>query len=715
MLSGSARASVGQLAIALVLAACSPSVGTTDDAPQGPACGPITCEVGETCEGGECHLDCGTDARCGDADAEVCCEGDEVCHLGACTMPGSACTPGVVAACGVPTCEDDEYCDPTLQQCLPQAATASCTYQPPIGEFDPVIKWAWEGSTTLSEYNQVMMTPLVADLDGNCLPDVVFSTFRGGAYNSDGVLRVVKGDGSGELFNVTDPALRVRPGAQLALADVDRDGTMEIFACHTPAVSGANSELLALRSDGTLRWMTTELLCVGNAAPSVVDVDHDGVPEILIGLALVNSHTGALIVDASPTRGAYSTAAELDGDDSNGMELVAGGAVYHADGSLYWDHTATQGGVGTPAIGDLDGDGQPDIVSVVSATHMIWAYHHDGTLLWGPIDVNQGYVPTTGTATGGGPPTIADFDGDGHPDVATAGGWGYLVVRGATGETLWWNTDTRDYSSRVTGSSVFDFEGDGSAEAVYNDEKNLRVYRGATGEVLLKTCSTSGTLFENPVIVDVDGDDHADIVVMSNNYSLNTCDDDVGGGPSTSGFKVIGDAQNRWVRTRRIWNQHAYHVTNINDDGTVPTMEARNWTQPGLNNFRQNVQPNDVLAAPDLAAELVATYPACPSILLTATVINQGAASAPAGISVTFLHVDADGNTLETIGTVQTTSPLFVGATESVSIDWTPTTPGVQPYGYKVKAVIDAGAGVNQCDVTNDLTDAINVSCPMIL
>ena len=50
----------------------------------------------------------------------------------------------------------------------------------------------------------------------------------------------------------------------------------------------------------------------------------------------------------------------------------------------------------------------------------------------------------------------------------------------------------------------------------------------------MKLCNTSGTLWENPVIVDVDADDHAEIVVMANNYAINTCD--TGGGSST-GFR----------------------------------------------------------------------------------------------------------------------------------------------------------------------------------
>jgi hypothetical protein len=575
-------------------------------------------------------------------------------------------------------------------------------YHPPVGDFAPVVEWEWQGSTTLPDYNQIMMTPVVADLDDDCLPDVVFSTFKGSAYTTDGVLRAVKGDGSGELFTVTDPDLRVYPGHQLALADVDHDGKVEIFACSP----GNPSDLIAFNFDGTLRWRTAGGCTSGNA-PAIADVNHDGTPEILAGSKLVDASTGA-VVRTFDTAGAFVTAAELDDDDTNGMEIVAGAGVYHADGTLYW--TAASGS-GNPAIGDLDGDGSPEVVTAVGGSHSLYAYHHDGTPMWGPIDVNQG----ENTGTGGGPPTIADFDGDGHVDVAVAGGYGYLVVHGVDGSLLWFNTETIDTSSRSTGSSVFDFEGDGKAEAIYNDEHNLRVYRGSDGTVLLKACSTSGPHQENPVIVDVDGDDHAEIVVMNNNYAISACDADLGGGPSHTGFKVIGDAQNRWVRTRKIWNQHAYHVTNINDDGTVPVTEARNWAQPGPNNFRQNVQPNDLLAAPDLTVKLRASYPLCPAMDLLATVINQGAASVPPGIEVTFVRVDEQGAVVETIGTKATTYALAAGATEVLTLPWSPTTPYVEPYGYKVKAVLGGGPAINQCDTTNDESPVEDVGCKLIV
>jgi hypothetical protein len=104
---------------------------------------------------------------------------------------------------------------------------------------------------------------------------------------------------------------------------------------------------------------------------------------------------------------------------------------------------------------------------------------------------------------------------------------------------------------------VFDFDGDGSAEVVYSDEHYLRIYKGSTGDVLWQTCNTTGTLREFPLVADVDNDGRADIVAVSNNYSSITCE-----ATKQTGVRIYGDAKGQWVRTRRIWNQHAYHVTN---------------------------------------------------------------------------------------------------------------------------------------------------------
>ena len=55
--------------------------------------------------------------------------------------------------------------------------------------------------------------------------------------------------------------------------------------------------------------------------------------------------------------------------------------------------------------------------------------------------------------------------------------------------------------------------------------------------------------FEGPIAV-IDNDGSAEIVVVSN-------------GGSQPAVQVIRDVEDRWIQARRIWNQHAYHVTNV--------------------------------------------------------------------------------------------------------------------------------------------------------
>lgn len=699
------------------------------DMPAGTPCGALLCGPGEVCEGDLCHIDCGaTGVRCGTP--EVCCADGDLCHLGACTTPGATCLPAPDAGhCPTEPCPEGAYCEATIWRCLPSAPTASCEYSPPTGQFAPVVKWEWQGSDTggMNASNQIMMTPMVGDLDGDCLPEIVFSTFAGDDYTHSGVVRAVHGDGSGEVWSLTDPSLRVAAGGQLALADVDEDAEqrLTVFACHE------SKALMAIRFDGTLRWLASDQRCEMYDAPAVADVDHDGQAEVIVGFAVYDAQTGALR-NTPPTApsatgyGHYVAAVELDGDAANGMELVSGGIVYHWDGSLYWNRIGCGAGCaqwsGLPAVADLDLDHSPEIVSAVYGEHKVYAFRFDGTLLWGPVDVNNG-VPIGGNPSGGGPPTIADFDGDGHPDVALAGGYGYLVLRGSTGEVLWQNTDTRDYSSRMTGSSVFDFEGDGVAEAVYNDELNLRVYRGYDGLVLLKTCNTSATLWEYPVIVDVDADDHAEIVVMSNNYYFSRCQDEtvdggvIPGPPSHTGFKVIGDSENRWVRTRRLWNQHAYHVSNVLDDGRIPQLESDHWMQAGLNSFRQNIQTTNLLAAPNL---IIGTptggYGQCGqgTILLRAQITNQGAAGAPAGVPVTFYLETVSGSTA--IATTATTAVLLPGASHMIEIPWTPGTGVTGPFSISVVVDDDGNGGtlLHECDTSDNRSPITSIGCPTV-
>ena len=77
------------------------------------------------------------------------------------------------------------------------------------------------------------------------------------------------------------------------------------------------------------------------------------------------------------------------------------------------------------------------------------------------------------------------------------------------------------------------------------------------------------------MVADVDNDGHADIVVTSDRVGSSSL--------SNTGVHVLHDVANQWARTRRIWNQHSYHVTNVNEDGSDPERGdaalARAWPE----------------------------------------------------------------------------------------------------------------------------------------
>jgi hypothetical protein len=700
-------------------------------------CGGACCGTDQRCEADRCVLACGADrAVCGSGAEAVCCAVGDLCYLGACTTPGPVCT-------STRSCPDGTYCETTALRCLPRATGTMCEYRPPVGPLELREEWHWSGDAEVfATHAQVMMAPMVANLDdddgdgrvdANDIPDIVFHTFTGFDYWGNGILRAVRGSDGARLWPDPgmDPGYRTTPGGEVAIAELDAASPgPEIVACSASTRPSTAGHVLLIRADGTLLRAVTSVPC-GFDAPAIGDMDNDGVPEIVVrGIVL---HADGTVVatlfpsSATAPTGAYITLADVDGDGT--LELATSAAVFRLDGTTVWDRRA-DGALGPAvpeggqlAIGDLDRDGAPELITVTGGDHAIRALRATtGETVWGPVDINPlddasvaaDVASDTSAGRGGGPPTIANFDADPEPEIAFAGGFAYVIFN-ADGTRLWYDVTT-DRSSRVTGSSVFDFEGDGVAEVAYNDERQFRIYRGPDGSELFTRCNTSGTLREYPIIVDVDNDDHAEVVLMANNYAFGCLD----GTASGTGIYVFGHPRNQWVRTRRFWNQHSYHVTNVNEDGTIPRTEARNWTVPGLNNFRQNVQPDGLFDAPDLVVlDLSASTRACPaSLALSVRVVNRGAAGAPAGIPVTFY--DVTGAMRVRLGRAVTTRPLLPGEGEvlTLSPDF-PLPAGMETDTFRFDAILNDPEDmprddVNQCDTTNDTAAAIEARCPSL-
>lgn len=561
----------------------------------------------------------------------------------------------------------------------------------------------------------------------------------------------------------------VLPSGSLAVADLDGDGTVEIVAGLWSDSAPELGGLVVVSHTGVEETRTTYLengmfepydrprqFKQWWGGPSIADLEGDGSPEIIIG-AVVFDETANLKWNGNEAAGLTGPAGEginwrsgsssndtytgtlsvvANLDNSGSQEVVTGRTAYRADGTVYWEADAGLPD-GFTAVADFDGDQLPEVV--VSANGTVRIHNgQTGDLVWGPVIIaaQDNVTPGAGDigaacsvdtecaslrcSSGGtclnggriGPPTVADFTGDGTREIGVAARNRYITLdvdlADATptfDQVVLWTAETQDQSSNMTGSSVFDFEGDGRAEVVYNDELKLRVFDGADGTVLFEQDNTSYTALEYPIIADIDNDGSAEIVVSTNDFE---CGSILSCTPGFSGIRVFSDANDNWVSTRRIWNQHSYHIDNIEEDGSVPAVESASWL--GHNTYRLNAQTTiDPQAAPDLTPdEAGITLDNCDGSI-SAWVVNGGAVRVGSGLPVSF-YAEENG-TRTHLGTASTRLPLEPGDAERVRLSVT-----LQPGTYDIYVVVDDLDGTgestrNECDELNNEVLVDQVSC----
>lgn len=461
--------------------------------------------------------------------------------------------------------------------------------------FSPVTRWSWSSPSSESSYNKVFGQPAVANLtddngdgriDPDDTPDVVFPSLvwpqLQNPQNVDasppGVLRAIHGKTGAEIWSITDPALRVTSTTQVAVADIDGDNKVEIVVPMYYQSPGSGTggwmgkfrtgRLYCFEHDGKLKWTSdwwsrSQNEIEDGSGASIADLDADGSPEIVLGASAFDAN-GKLLWEGTAGQGStghgpISVVADLDGDGKS--EVIAGNSAYRADGTVYWTYGASDG---LSIVVDTDADGSPEIVLRTDSTEFV-VLNSNGTKKHGPV--------TFASAQGACAAAIsaADFDGDGRPELAVPAGDTFYLFK-PDGRVMWQKA-IDDYTNQcgASGASAFDFEGDGKYDAVYHDQNQLYVFSGANGTVIYSAPRYSATIWEVPVIADVDNDGHADILITQS---------------SSPGLKLMNNSTNDWIATRRIWNQHTYHVSNIAESGAVPRVEGAGWRR--FNAYRVN-------------------------------------------------------------------------------------------------------------------------------
>jgi RHS repeat-associated protein len=305
--------------------------------------------------------------------------------------------------------------------------------------------------------------------------------------------------------------------------------------------------------------------------------------------------------------------------------ILFNGTVWDRAGNvrLELDGTNAPSTANDSVVVDLDGDGKPDFLTLNNAFNnydsALRAYRADGVLLW-TLPVPLAHMP--------GRMSVADVDRDGRPDILFFSD-NQLWCVDHTGHIKWihvfdtygiWHVNP----GTITRTPVYDLNGNGLQKVVVQYGNNDLIFlRGDNGQVEL-SWRIPGDAFgqesasQEPVVADLDGDGHAEIVFLHS-----------GSAHAPNSVVVIEGDTVPWRAAPKWFNQRPFSGSNINADGSIPLQPITYWTNPATNVFEQP-PPEPYVVDPSLTTQTSFTYAAN----------NGGPDSAPATVTIDLIPVN---------------------------------------------------------------------------
>ena len=351
----------------------------------------------------------------------------------------------------------------------------------------------------------------IFDVDGDGKPDLVVPGYS--ATLSSGAIFIYRNmstsgaiDASSFPSYVAIPIVGYSNIQQVAMGDLDGDGKPDMAIADY--LSGYMSVLRNTSTPGSISFSRRGDFYVNSPLRvSIADINGDGKPDVIVCNGNVNifqniategyldSSSLATNVILSMHTSAYDVKeADMDGDGHTDLVTCNYNntiTVFHNMGYSSISVSSFDTGISfhtayTPhniAIGDLDGDGKPDVAVSNNGSNRLCVYRN--TTTGGVIS----FADTVGFPTGYSPETVAigDFDGDGKPDLAVQDNeYTMSVYRNTSSIGSITNTSfaTRsDFPIAGTPSTYFlavgDLDGDGRPDFVASntDNNTVSIYR----------------------------------------------------------------------------------------------------------------------------------------------------------------------------------------------------------------------------------------------